>query len=161
MGMRFGSVPGLPTPTGTPVSGDVAEVSTASPLTLDWTPLPAIPAPMVLQATTGAAGFALQNATPNILTWTAPNDGQPHRFMIVGNENVSSAETGGQVNVTFTRADNSGSNSTPIFGGSAGAGYHAVGNNFGMVAPGSTVTIAQNTVLSAGAATIWAEIWGS
>jgi hypothetical protein len=116
---------------------------------------------MGLLATLGAAGFALQNATPSILSWTAPNDGQPHRVMVVGNENVSSATTGGQVNMTFFRADGSGSNSVPIFGGTVGAGYHAIGDNFAVVAPGQTVSIAQNTAMTGGAATIWLELWGS
>lgn len=120
----------------------------------------AYPVGLALQATTGPNGFPLVNATPNIISWTAPNDGQPHRFLLIGNENVSSATTGGQVNVTFTRADNSGTNSAPIFGGTVAAGYHSIGDNTGIVAPGTTVTVAQNTAMTAGAATIWTEIWG-
>lgn len=112
-------------------------------------------------ASTGASGFALQNATPNIISWTAPNDGQEHRFLLLGNENVTVAETGGQVNVTFTRADGSGQNSAPIFGGTAGLGYHGIGNNSGIVAPGTTVMVNQNTALTVGAATVWVEIWAS
>jgi len=116
---------------------------------------------MNLLLTTGAAGFTLQNATPNILVWTAPNDGQPHRVFVVGNQNVSVSETGGQVSMTFTRADNGGTNAPVLFGGSAGTGYHNVANNVAVVAPGSTVTIAQSTALTAGAAQVWMELWGS
>ena len=39
----------------------------------------------------GLAGFALQNATPNILTWTAPNDGNYHRVVVAASIGVTSS----------------------------------------------------------------------
>ena len=50
-----------------------------------------------LVATTGVNGFMLQNATPNILSWTAPNDGNMHRLIVFATLHVTSSETGGKV----------------------------------------------------------------
>ena len=117
------------------------------------------------QATTGNAGFALQNGTPNILTWTAPADGNMHRFTVFSLLHCTSAETGGLVQVGY-------------FGPFAGASMHvatlfnaglgtdttgqAPANAFdALVGPGTAVTITQTSALTAGAATVWAEIWGS
>ena len=60
------------------------------------------PAPMVLQATTGVAGFPLQNGYPDIASWTAPDDGIMHRVQIYALLIVTSTETGGQVEAFFT-----------------------------------------------------------
>ena len=64
----------------------------------------ALAAPLMqLVATTGVNGFALQNGTPTILTWTPPNDGQVHRVLLIAQENVTVAETGGLPHPTGDR----------------------------------------------------------
>jgi hypothetical protein len=114
--------------------------------------------PLQQQAAVGDAGFALQNATPTIISWTAPNDGHKHRWLILCTINVTSAETGGIVVASFTLA---GVLSQPQLtaGGSAA---QIVNANYrgGLCDPGTTVSIIQQSALSAGAATLFGEIWG-
>jgi hypothetical protein len=112
------------------------------------------------QAATPAAGFALQNGTPTILTWTPPNDGKLHRFIVFASLVVGSAETGGAIAQGFT--DPSGvSRSQALFNGGLGAGFASPNNFSYTVQGGQPVTIAQSSALTVGAATLWAEIWGS
>lgn len=122
--------------------------------------------PMQLLASTDVQGFAKQNATPNILQWTAPNDGQAHRIMANVAEIVTALETGGQVSVTTTPpGPGAAAVTTAIIAAGAGAGtnYGNLSNRSVFpVAPGSTVTIQQTTALTAGGpTTVFAEIYGS
>lgn len=117
--------------------------------------------PLTLRATTPAAGVALTNGTPTILSWTAPNDGQLHQAVVVCNMDVTSAETGGDVTVNFDLPNGTNTGFTIMPGG------QAAGFNFGsapqtslLVKAGTSVVIAQYTALTAGAATLWARIWG-
>lgn len=111
------------------------------------------------QTATGTTGFALQNATPTILTWTAPNDGNLHRVICIVNGYVSSAETGGAV--TLNTVLPNGQAATPnILAGGAGTGPLA-GSALRIVGAGQPVTLAQSSALTAGTAVIWAELWGS
>lgn len=118
-----------------------------------------------LQAATPAAGFALQNGTPNIVQWGAPADGLAHRFVLMATRNVTSAETGGQVSLTYTPP---GAGAPPITtvvaGGGSGVGSGSLGNTatiVGMAAPGTFVTLSQTSALTVGAATVNAELYGS
>lgn len=119
-----------------------------------------VPGPLSLQATTGSSGFALQNGTPTILSWTAPADGQPHRVVLVTENIVTVAETGGQCSVNFTPPSGA-AQSAVVYGGALGVGYRGPNNTGFTVAPGTTVTFTQSTALTAGAATVFAELWGS
>jgi heme/copper-type cytochrome/quinol oxidase subunit 2 len=116
--------------------------------------------PLQLQATTGLPGFTLQNATPTILSWTAPNDGNMHRLWIFGELLVSSTQTGGAVNLNIVDPT-----STPrvrsIWSGNVAAGF-GIPNNGAQVtiAPGTAVTLVQ-TAQTAGASVLYAELWGS
>jgi len=120
---------------------------------------------LALVATTGPNGFAKQNATPQILSWTAPNDGNLHRFMIVATESVTSTETGGQITNSYSAPGGGGIITVPIFAAGSGAGPNQ--GNLGerqaqSIPAGSTVSIQQATALTAGGPTIvYAEIWGS
>jgi hypothetical protein len=109
-------------------------------------------------ATTGIAGFNLQNATPNILTWTAPNDGNLHRVSVFSSGHVTIAETGGQVSLAYVLPD--GTNAThTLFAANQAAG-DLQGTAFLLaIQPGSTVAIKQLSALTVGAAIIWAELW--
>jgi len=111
-------------------------------------------------ADAGIAGFALQNATPNILTWTAPNDGLPHRVAVFGGVRCSVAETGGVIQINAT--DLAGGNiARQLDAGGHGVGSFVFTSSMILVQPGSVVTVQQSSALSLGAATAFAELWGS
>lgn len=112
-------------------------------------------------ATTGDVGFPLQNATPTILTWTAPNDGNLHRVIVVGELVVTSIQTGGAVSLNFTDPGGTARIRT-VWAGGLAAGYNNVPVGLQQVVePGSTVTITQSSAQTVGAATMWLEMWGS
>lgn len=114
-----------------------------------------------LVATAGLAGFALQNATPTILSWTAPADGALHRFSVYASMHVTSAETGGIVQAVFTLPDGSAGFYTVLPGGQ-GTGFNSSQVNLAtIVKAGTTVTLQQVTALTAGGAKLWAEIWAN
>jgi hypothetical protein len=124
--------------------------------------VPAWGAGMTLLASTGAGGYALVNGTGTVITWTAPNDGQVHRFAVLSTIDVATTETGGQINVTYTVPNgNSASNGLYTAGLAAGHNNLAAGTFLKSVAPGSTVSVTQSSALTGGASTLWAEIWGS
>jgi hypothetical protein len=115
---------------------------------------------LAVVASTGINGFTLQNATPTILTWNTPNDGNLHRCLIVASLDVTSAETGGQITVTYT-LPNGGSTPHNLFSAGTGAGIALPVNIFNMcVGPNTSIVIAQASALSAGAAIMWADILG-
>ncbi len=111
------------------------------------------------QAATVAAGFALQNATPTILTWTAPNDGALHRFTLVTVQHVTSAETGGAVSLSFTAPDGTAVTGVSVYAGGSGTGVSAASFDR-LIQANTTVTVAQSSALTAGAALVWAQLWG-
>jgi hypothetical protein len=113
-----------------------------------------------LVATTGAAGYTLVNGTGNILSWTAPNDGQPHRVLLFGELIVTTLEAGGTIQVAFTPPTGGAQTATLLAGGLA-AGYRGLNNVTFMVAPGTTVTIQQSAALTSGAAVMFLEVWAA
>lgn len=113
-----------------------------------------------LVASTPVAGFALQNATPTILSWTAPSDGQLHDVLVMTTETANGAAVGGAVGLTLTAPD--GTVGTPqIYGGTPGAGFHNASFVTYIVQAGSTFQVNQTSALTAGIATMWARIWAS
>lgn len=112
-----------------------------------------------LEASAGAAGFALQNATPTIATWTTPNDGKVHRALLIASLDVTSAATGGTISITYTMPDGNSHTST-VFATSQTAGGHIAVTGVSVEA-NTAVSVTQSAALTAGAATLWAEIWGS
>lgn len=116
----------------------------------------------ILQAATPPGGVALVNGTPNILTWTAPNDGQNHRVTVFLVKTVTVTEVGGGIAISL---GSTGSIQTPYAGGSSAAASPIVPGAGGfyqyMVPPGATVTISQSSALTGGASKINAEIWAS
>lgn len=124
------------------------------------------PSPVIgmgLLAATPLTGVALVNGTQTFLTWTAPSDGQLHRVIVASVIHVTSAETGGQIQQIYTPFPGGAPHNGVLF--NAGLGSDTAGQVaaaiFSPVAPGSTVTVSQTSALTAGAATLWAEIWGS
>jgi hypothetical protein len=117
--------------------------------------------PLQLQAATPQAGYALVNGTGNIVTWTVPSDGQNHRVTFMGTLHVTTAQTGGAIQVTFAMPDGSITTQT-MFAGAQGAGFHQMGTTYSVVVgPGQTITVAQSSAQTAGAAIAWVEIWGN
>jgi hypothetical protein len=143
----------------------VGQPGGAGPYPLVGLPAAAPPVePLQLLASTGPAGFALQNATPVILSYTFPNDGNLHRLFIGGSMNVTSAETGGQVTYTCSPPAGGAVTGTVLFAAGSGVAPNlgSLGNRTLVVAgSGTTVTVQQATALTAGAAVVWVEIWGS
>jgi hypothetical protein len=113
-----------------------------------------------LLATTGLNGYTLVNGTGNIVSWTAPNDGALHRILLVVQLAVSSTETGGQVNVTFT-APNGSAETATIFPGNKGAGVAAASYTVFFIEANTAFTLTQASDLTGGASVLWAELWGS
>jgi hypothetical protein len=121
------------------------------------------------KAATPVAGVALVNGTATILTWTAPNDGQMHRATVFYTEHVTSTKTGG--GVTFGSLSGAGPGVlTPdgaagwqtVAGGGEASGARASENVTDLiVGAGNTIYLYQNSALIAGAAVVFAEIWGS
>lgn len=117
-----------------------------------------------LQAATPFAGTALINGTATVLTWTTPNDGKLHRFLIYAALLVATTETGGLVQVGWFGPGGATIQQTQLYAAGLAAFTQAYAPNAipGLVAaPNTAVTVAQNSALTAGAATLWAEIWGS
>lgn len=118
---------------------------------------------MTQVASTGTAGYVLVNGTGTILSWTAPNDGQPHAVTLGGTVYISSNMTGGELAVSAT---DPGGNAFALQANPAGvgAGESAIGLAQAWpavltIAPGSTISLTQYTALTAGAATVYAEMW--
>lgn len=114
-----------------------------------------------LLATTGINGFALQNGTPTILSWTAPNDGQLHRVQIANSRSVGSTETGGAVGITYTDPGGTTTTISVSTGGSPGGGTFSYPTPYIVIGAGTTISVVQTSALTSGAATWWVEIWGS
>jgi hypothetical protein len=123
-------------------------------------PFGATPA-MQRQAATPVAGFPLQNATPTVLSWTAPSDGQNHRIMILATGFATVLEVGGQVNVNYALPNGNTSPFPLLLSGTQAVGYITAAYVAAIIGPGAVVSIQQSSALTSGAATVWAEIWGS
>lgn len=121
--------------------------------------LAALGTPLTLQAATPLAGVALINGTQNFVSWTAPNDGQMHRVLLIAQLWVASTETGGLVIQTGTDPGGNAFSLTVMSAG-LGTGAHTTGFPATLIKAGTTFTVSQSTALTAGATTLWAEIWG-
>jgi hypothetical protein len=149
----------LPLPSGTPTAGEVP-AATGTGSASSWQ------LALQLQAATAVGGFALQDATPTIISWTAPSDGKLHRCMIFTLLSVTLAETGGACQATVTPPSGAQQSFSIFAAGKAAGVYHGDGASFGdlwglLVEAGTTVTLAQSSALTAGTASVWAEIWGA
>jgi hypothetical protein len=106
---------------------------------------------------TAVAGFALQNATPNVVTFTTPNDGQLHAYDVAASLNVTVLEVGGQVSLNYTSGGHA--YSVVVFASALAAGNYTFSQNI-TADPNAAVTIAQTAALTGGAAQIFAAISG-
>jgi hypothetical protein len=116
---------------------------------------------MARLASTGLNGVALENGYPNILQWTAPIDGHLHMVWVAVHLSISADQTGGQLAWAASMNGNFMSN---IFDD----GGHIAGTETPLqicpgpflLMPGDYVVLGQASPLTAGAATIYAEMWG-
>jgi hypothetical protein len=114
------------------------------------------------QAATPAAGYTLVNGTGAVITWTAPSDGQNHRVQIFASLSVTSSETGGAIQCSYTAPDGTSTGHTVYGAGQTGPDVIVQGAPFSVVIKaGTAFTISQTSALTAGAAVLFAEIWGS
>lgn len=111
-----------------------------------------------VQAQTPAAGFALQNATPTILSWTAPNDGKLHMFTVQAMLLVTVTEVGGACFLTWTSGGQA-FNSNLISGANTPSSTNITAVS-GQADPGTTVTLHQTGALTSGAAAVFASLLG-
>lgn len=117
-----------------------------------------------INVATPLAGFALQNGTPNIISYTTPNDGKIHFVFVAGEVVVSVGETGGQLSLNFTDPGGTPRSRSQDPGGHA-AGYFDFGSSNGgqlvAVAPNTTVTLLQSVALTVGAAVVYAGLFST
>lgn len=116
--------------------------------------------PLTKVADTGLPGAALQNGTPVLVTWTAPNDGQMHFVLALAEQHVTVAETGGAVTLSASTPDGGASVNAGVFAGGSGVGG-AAAFTARFLAPGATLTIQQTSALTVGAAVVWAQLWAA
>ena len=114
---------------------------------------------MALRATTGADGYTL-GGTGTITGWPVPGDGALHRVLIGGTLDVTATATGGAVTITFTSPAGT-TRSTLLLGPNQPAGVQIPGPFMLTVKAGTTVSLTQSTPLTAGAAVLYADIWGA
>lgn len=116
-------------------------------------------------ATTGTSGYALTNGTGTIISWTTPNDGNLHYAFLVIQEDVTSATTGGYVNFAFTAPG--GAQSNQVLAGTQSTGWKSTSSLSNCMAyqlpmsPNTTVSVLQTSAVTAGAATVYATIYGA
>jgi hypothetical protein len=110
-------------------------------------------------AATPAAGVPLVNGTPSILTVPVPNDGNKHYYSLAGALGVTSTETGGAVALVYT-VNGVGQVVTVLAANQAGPATYPITSTPIIADPGTNVVVGQSTALTAGAATLFAEITG-
>jgi len=116
----------------------------------------------VLVATTGESGFALQNGTPTIISWTAPNDGNLHRVQLFFLVDVTSTQTGGAVQAQPISPLGDTAFIVVFAGGASSGTSHGPANATTFtIGPNTTFSLVQSSAQSAGAAKVFAEIWAS
>lgn len=111
------------------------------------------------QAATANAGYTLINGTGTIISWTTPNDGNNHRFMVVGELVVTSNQTGGAILLSFTSPDVVARQRT-LYAGGLTAALQVLPVTTFIAAPNTSVIINQNSAQTVGASVLWVEIWG-
>lgn len=118
----------------------------------------------VLRQVATANAVPLINGNQTFLQWTAPNDGKLHTVECFLQKVVTSNETGGQVDVTFTL----GGSTVTSPGGPPLPASHVVGTVISSLStgwspisidPSSTITIRQTTALTGGASAFYGSLF--
>jgi hypothetical protein len=117
---------------------------------------------LIRQASTVATGYVLVNGTGTVISWTAPNDGNPHRVVLLASLAVTVTEVGGQITCSYTAPDGTATSHTVYSSGQAATDVIVMGAPFSIIiGANTTFTVTQNAALTSGAAKLFAEIWGS
>ncbi|MDA8311043.1 MAG: hypothetical protein M0Z46_10615 [Actinomycetota bacterium] len=115
--------------------------------------------PSIVTAETSTTGVALINGTQTILTVTVPNDGKFHSVLWWVLKYVTVAITGGTVSAHWTTAH--GTVNTDSMAATAAGAHFLASSSLASamgVPPGTAVTIAQASSMTAGAAKVYAKI---
>ena len=115
---------------------------------------------MPIQAETALAGYTLVNGTGDIITWTTPNDGALHRWMVTGTIDVTTTEVGGSIAVIWTAPDSTASGSGIALITASKAVGLTQNQVVGHSKANTTVTVHQQSALTSGASVLWATIFG-
>lgn len=108
-------------------------------------------------ARTVTGGFALQNGTPGILTFTTPNDGQMHAYDVAAVLNVTTLEVGGAVTLQWHAGGLSYTQT--MFASALAVGTYTFSQNI-VCDPNTVVQVQQTAALTSGAASTLAAISG-
>lgn len=147
--------------TGLAAAGDPGTVLTSGDDgTVSWQDAAALPAPpaLGLAADAGISGVPLGGDAAEILSWTAPDDGRCHLVCFIIALEVTAAASGGQVTAGYTNPWGGTVSAQLLAAGQAASTANSVMH---LVAPGTVVTVAQATPLTAGAAVLWAQVWAA
>src|SRR6516165_3274922 len=96
----------------------------------------------------GTAGLLLPNSTGDLLTWTAPNDGQVHLVLVMAEYQCSVIEVGGNIVLNWTQPNGNvvtGTNNIFAAGRSVGSGQT---NLTVHAAPGTVVAVHQQSAVT-------------
>ena len=111
---------------------------------------------LVAVASTGAGGFALQNATPTIITWTVPTG---LWFYIVPTLLiVTSAESGGSVSLSTANGNDIIFLWAAALNPGIYRGYKIAAALSSLALAGDIVEVTQTAALTAGASTLYGAI---
>jgi len=113
----------------------------------------------MLVARTPPGGYTLVGSITPIYRVTPPNDGLEHLYAVQGIVNVTSAQTGGQIRVSYYIAGTP--QNVVLDAGAHAAGQYPFTTSLFMAdasVPGPSIVLSQNQPLTAGAAVLYAQI---
>ena len=110
-----------------------------------------------ITAETSATGVALINGTQTILSATVPNDGKVHFVQCIAQKQITTALTGGEIVMSWTLASGT-VHTNPTAGTTVGTHFLSISTSLTIAKPGTTITLRQNTAMTAGAAKVYAKI---
>lgn len=114
---------------------------------------------MVEQAITSDAGIGLINGTQTLLSWTTPNDGLLHSFVVAAILFVASNQTGGVIQIQCTTGGQAVG--VTIFAGGLASPTHGPSAPTTLTCdPNTTVTVKQTTAQTAGSSFFYGSIFG-
>lgn len=116
-----------------------------------------------LQAATAVAGYSMINGTGTIITWTPPNDGKIHPFLIIYESATTVNATGGTASFSWTAPNGTSRSGFSVDGGSHTAGTLQTPNfpTYAISEANQAVTLTQDGALTAGTVLVFAQIWGA
>lgn len=132
------------------IGGTIPSLTVSGSLTANGQP--------VGQPAAQATNYALVNGTGTIVTFTTPNDGREHAYLVVMTVNVTLAETGGACQVAYTSKGQAVV--AALDPGTRAAGTFETSATIA-ADPNTAVTVSQSSALTAGTATLTTAISGA